>query len=73
MSESKSKSQSPIFDIRHDEYVVSNTLIKDQIQPGRVGKVIAMRVQEGRANYLIKWQGRSWPCAAWRDEIERKS
>lgn len=62
------------FPIRHRAAVV---VTKDctfddgtpRLAKGDTGHVIAMVAKEGRAQYLVKWKGRSWPCYCWLDEI----
>lgn len=64
-----------MFDIRHNQQVrlisipEQYTPTNSPIRIGQTGKVLAMIKKDNKAEYLIKWNGKSGPVAVWRHEI----
>jgi len=62
---------SPLFDIRHGETVA---LVGDDdrgLKAGAKGKVLALRAEDGQAQYLVKWQGKAGPVSVWREQLTK--
>lgn len=65
--------KTPAFIIRHDALVelVCDHVVHEKltIPQGTRGSVVAMRVTDGRANYLVRWK-KIGICYCWLEQIK---
>ena len=69
----------PHQNIRHNEKVVSTVDLRVHYPVDRVlragthGRVLGLADTDNKRQYLVKWEGKSWPTAVWDMQIKRRS